>query len=60
MGGTEKQIYTNGICFTFEATEYFIYHLSEADWLMRICGSTCAGASKTQLPLFVSATLAMN
>jgi hypothetical protein len=28
-GGAERD--TNGVCFTFEVTEYFIHQLSEAD-----------------------------
>jgi hypothetical protein len=53
----ERDICTNGICFTLEVTEYFIHQLPEADWLIRGCESRCAEASKTQPPSFVSVTL---
>jgi hypothetical protein len=53
-----RERYTNGVCFMFEVTEYFIHHLSEADWLTRARDSRCAEASKTQPPSFVSVTLA--
>lgn len=51
---------TYDICFTLEVAEYFLYQVSEADWLMTTCDSTCAQVSKNQLPLFISVTLAMN
>jgi hypothetical protein len=53
----EREFYTNSICFTLEITEYFIHHLSEADWLTRACDSRCTEASKTQPPSFMLVTL---
>jgi hypothetical protein len=57
VGGAEREIDTNGVCFTLEVTEYLIYQFSEAILLMRACDSRCTEVSKTQPPLFVLVTL---
>jgi hypothetical protein len=57
VGGAQNEMYTHTtICFTPEVTEYFIHHLSEADWLMRAC-DICAEVSKSWLPTFMPATI---
>jgi hypothetical protein len=32
---THTHTHTNGICFTFDVTEYFIHQYSEAGWLTK-------------------------
>jgi hypothetical protein len=54
---TFRLLYWWDIPISLEVTEYFIHHLSEADWLTRARDSRCAEESKTQPPSFVSATL---
>lgn len=56
MAQRDMDIYTNGICFMFEATECFIYQVTEADWLMRAHESRCIEVSKTW-PSFVSVNI---
>jgi hypothetical protein len=56
-GGWRRERDINGVYFMPEVTEYFIHQLSEADWLMTACDSTCAEASKTWLLSFVLVTL---
>jgi hypothetical protein len=55
----KREKYINGVFFTFEVTEYFMHQLPAADWLARAHDSTCAEASKTRSPSFISVTLAI-
>jgi hypothetical protein len=48
---------SSGVRFTLEVDEFVIHQLSEAHWLTRSGVSTCAEASKTQPPSFMSVTL---
>jgi hypothetical protein len=57
MGDAEREIYTNGICFTLQVTDYFMHQLSEADWLTRAHNSRCTKASNTWPLSLVSVTL---
>jgi hypothetical protein len=45
-----RDIYTYGICFMLEVTEYFIHQHSEDDWLMKACDSRCTEAQKSLMP----------